>query len=192
MFAQDVAELLESIEINSINVVGFSIGGMIAFQLAVDHPNMIKRLVIVNSNVEIPVDSFKIKFQYFIYDLKMRFTTMKKIGLTRAYELFPKPEQEELRSQRIERFAENDKKAYINSIMAVKGWSVRDQLHKIKCPTLIIGSDEDYTPISVREEFTALIPNAKLVVIKDARHVVAIEKPKEFNEILMSFLSEQN
>jgi 3-oxoadipate enol-lactonase len=191
MFAQDVAELLESIEINSINVVGFSIGGMIAFQLAVNHPNMIKSLVIVNSNIEIPVDSFKIKFQYFIYALQMRFTTMKKIGETRAYELFPKPEQEELRRQRIERFAENDKKAYINSIMAVKGWTVRDRLYKITCPTLIIGSDEDYTPISVKEEFTALIPNAKLVVIKDARHAVAIEKPKEFNEILMSFLSEQ-
>jgi len=178
MFAQDVAELLESIEINSINVVGFSIGGMIAFQLAVNHPNMIKSLVIVNSNIEIPVDSFKIKFQYFIYALQMRFTTMKKIGETRAYELFPKPEQEELRRQRIERFAENDKKAYINSIMAVKGWTVRDRLYKITCPTLIIGSDEDYTPISVKEEFTALIPNAKLVVIKDARHAVAIESLK--------------
>jgi len=62
--------------------------------------------------------------------------------------------------------------------MAVKGWTVRDRLYKITCPTLIIGSDEDYTPISVKEEFTALIPNAKLVVIKDARHAVAIESLK--------------
>jgi pimeloyl-ACP methyl ester carboxylesterase len=33
-----------------------------------------------------------------------------------------------------------------------------------------------------------LIPNAKLVVIEDARHAVSVEKPEEFNTILMDFL----
>ena len=63
-----------------------------------------------------------------------------------------------------------------------------ERLHEIKCPTLVVSSDEDYTPLSAKEEYTALIPNAKLVVIEDARHAVSVEKPEEFNTILMDFL----
>ena len=75
---------------------------------------------------------------------------------------------------------------------AVKGWSVRDRINQIKCPTLVIGSDEDYAPSSVKEEYTALIPNAKFIEIKDARHAVTMEKPKEFNGIVINFLLEQS
>ena len=52
----------------------------------------------------------------------------------------------------------------------------------------MVSADEDYTPLSAKEEYTALIPNAKLVVIEDSRHAVSVEKPEEFNTILMDFL----
>jgi pimeloyl-ACP methyl ester carboxylesterase len=169
MFAADIAELLKKLGIKSTHVLGISLGGGIAFQFAVDYPSLVKSLIIVNAGIEI-----------------------KKMGKVLAPRLFIKPEQEDLRQKLIERWAENDKKAYLSSMRALIGWSVRDQLNKINCPTLVIGSDEDYAPSSVKEEYTALLSNAKFIEIQDARHAVPVEKPKEFNEIVMNFLIEQS
>ncbi len=192
MFAEDIAELLKKLGINSIHVLGISLGGGIAFQFAVDYPELVKSLIIVNAGIEMPVDSFKMKLEAFKRTFIVKLVGMKKMGKVLAPRLFIKPEQEELRQKLIERWGENDKKAYLSAMRALLGWSVRDQLDKVKFPTLIIGSEEDYAPSSIKEEYTALIPNAKFIEIKDARHAVPIEKPKEFNEIVMKFLEEQS
>lgn len=192
MFAKDIADLLNKLGINSTHILGISLGGGIAFQFAVDYPEMVNSLIIVNAGIEIPADSFKMKIEAFKRTLIVKLVGMNKMGKVLAPRLFIKPEQEELRKKLIERWAENDKKAYISAMRALIGWSVRDQLHKLNFPTLIIGSDEDYVPSSIKEEYTALIPNAKFIEIEDARHAVTMEKPKQFNEIVMKFLLEQS
>jgi len=88
--------------------------------------------------------------------------------------------------------SENDKKAYLNALKSFKCWTVKDRIHTINCPTLVVSSDEDYTLVSLKEEYTALIPNGTVKVIDDARHAVTMEKPNEFNKIVMEFLSEHS
>ena len=192
MFAKDIADLLNKLGINSTHILGISLGGGIAFQFAVDYPEMVNSLIIVNAGIEIPADSFKMKIEAFKRTSIVKLIGMKKMGKVLAPRLFIKPEQEQLRKKLIERWAENDKKAYISAMRALIGWSIRDQLHKLNFPTLIIGSDEDYAPSSIKEKYTALIPNAKFIEIEDARHAVTMEKPKQFNEIVMKFLLEQS
>ena len=153
---------------------------------------MVKSLVIVNGGVEFKLDSFKAKYNFFMRKFIVSLVGMKKMGEVLALRLFIKPEQEDLRQKLIERWAENDKKAYLNALKSLKGWTAKDRIHTINCPTLVISSDEDYTPVSVKEEYTALIPNGKLVVIDNARHAVTMEKPNEFNKIVMEFLSEHS
>ncbi|MFX1329049.1 MAG: alpha/beta fold hydrolase [Promethearchaeota archaeon] len=192
MFAEDIAELLEKLGIKSTHTLGISLGGDIAFQFAVDYPHLVKSLIIVNAGIEIPIDSFKMKLEAFKRTFIVKLVGMKKMGKVLAPRLFIKPEQEDLREKLIERWAENDKKAYLSAMRALIGWSIRDKLDKITFPTLIIGSDEDYTPSSIKKEYTALLPNARFIEIKDARHAVPFEKPEVFNEIVMNFLSEQS
>ncbi len=192
MFAEDIAELLKKLGINSTHILGISLGGGVAFQFAIDFPDLVKSLIIVNAGIEYPMDSLKMKFELFKRTFIVKLISMKKMGEVLAPRLFIKPEQEELRKKLIERWAENDKKAYLAAMNALKGWSVRDQLNKINFLTLVIGLDEDYTPSSVKEEYTALIPNARFIEIEDVRHAIPFEKPKEFNEIVMKFLMEQS
>jgi len=52
LFAADTIELIRSLDIAPVHVIGISMGGMIAFQVAVDAPEMVKSLVIVNSGPE--------------------------------------------------------------------------------------------------------------------------------------------
>ena len=188
MFAEDIAELIKSLKIDPVHVVGISLGGAIGFHLAIDHPDITKSLVVVNMSASVPIKSLKEKQMFFLRVLIVKMMGMKKMGEVLAKRLFIKPEQEELREKMASRWAENDKKAYLSSLKTLKNWSVLERLQEIKCPTLVISSDEDYTPLSDKEEYTAMIPNAKLVVIEDARHAVSVEKPGELNTILMDFL----
>ena len=185
MFAEDIAELIKSLKVDPVHVVGISLGGAIGFHLAIDHPDITKSLVVVNMSASVPIKTLKEKQMFFLRILIVKMMGMKKMGEVLAKRLFIKPEQEELRERMASRWAENDKKAYLSSLKTLKNWSVLERLHEIKCPTLAISSDEDYTPLSDKEEYITLIPNAKLVVIKDARHAVSVEKPEEFNTILM-------
>jgi pimeloyl-ACP methyl ester carboxylesterase len=188
MLANDVISLLKHLEINSTHILGISLGGGIAFQIAVDFPKFVKSLIVVNSNVEVPIDSIKMKMELFKRKLIVRLVGMKKMGEVLATRLFIKPEQEEQRTKMITRWAENDKKAYLASFGAIVGWSVKEDLSKIACPTLIIGSEEDYSPSDVKREYTALIPNAKFIEIEDARHAVSVEKPEELSKVVNDFL----
>jgi pimeloyl-ACP methyl ester carboxylesterase len=55
---------------------------------------------------------------------------------------------------------------------------------------LVVASDQDYMPLDDKKAYTAEIPNAKLIVIEDARHAVTAERPEQFNAVLMEFLAD--
>ncbi len=187
-FAADTANLLEKLEVAPVHVVGISMGGMIAFQLAIDHPEMLKTLTIVNSSPEYIVRTFKARLQTWQRFLVIRIFGMRKIGEIISQRMFPKPEHAELRDVFVERWAENDPRAYRASMRAILGWSVMSHLGGIECPTLVVASDGDYTPVGEKESYTEQIPKGELSVIADSRHGVTVERPEEFNSVLESFL----
>lgn len=189
LFASDTIELIRSLDIAPVHVIGISMGGMIAFQMAVDAPEMVKSLLIVNSGPEFILRSPKDILRGLQRLLIVRLFGMRKMGEALSLSLFPKEEQGELRRLFVERWAENDRQAYMNSMRAIVGWSVADRLGEIDCPTLVIAADQDYTPVCLKEIYVAKIPQAELVVIADSRHATPVEHPEQFNKFLMEFLS---
>jgi pimeloyl-ACP methyl ester carboxylesterase len=101
----------------------------------------------------------------------------------------PKPEQAELRQKMAERWAKNDKRAYLASFDAIVGWGVQERLSRVTCPTLIVSADRDYTPVSLKETYVKLLPDARLVVIADSRHATPLDQPEVFNQTLLEFLA---
>ena len=191
LFAKDTAELIKSLGVGSVHVVGISLGGMIAFQLAVDHPELIKSMVIVNSGPELVVRTLKERWQVFMRFAIVRLMGMSKMGEVLSKRLFPKDGHENLRQLFVARWAENDIRAYLDTMRAIVGWSVADKIKNIKMPVLVVAADKDYTPVSAKEAYIPALGNAQLVVIEDSRHAVPVEKPDEFNRIVLEFLSKQ-
>ena len=191
LFATDTAELIKSLGIAPAHIIGISMGGMIAFQLAVSAPDLVRSLVIVNSGPEFILRTFKERIGGLQRLLIVRLLGMRKMGQVLSKRLFPKPEHEELRRVFVERWAENDRRAYSDAMRAIVGWSVSDRLGDIRSPTLVITADEDYAPVSLKEAYVAKMPQAELVVIADSRHATPAERPEQFNEALMAFLSKQ-
>jgi len=188
LFASDAAELIKSLGGAPVHVVGISLGGMVAFQLAVNHPELVKSLAIVNSGPEVVVRTLKDRWQVFLRFAIVRLLGMRKMGEVLSKRLFPKPEQGALRDTFVERWAENDTRPYLDTLRAIVGWSVADRIGEIAAPTLVVAADGDYTPVSSKQEYVSKMQNAKLVVIQDSRHAVPVEKPEEFNPIVIDFL----
>ena len=190
MFAADVASLMQTLDIAPAHVVGISMGGMIAFQLAVNHSEMIRSMVITNATPELLVRSFKERLVVLQREFIVRLVGMRKMGEVLGERLFPKSDHAEIRQIFIERWAENDSRAYLASMRALVGWSVMDRIAEIEIPTLVIAADQDYTWIGEKETFVAMMQNAELVVIEDSRHATPAEKPDEFNRVVMKFLAD--
>ncbi|MBP7962599.1 MAG: alpha/beta fold hydrolase [Caldilineaceae bacterium] len=188
LFATDVAALLRHLGTGPVAVVGISMGGMIAFQLAVDAPALVERMVIVNSGPELVLRTWGERMQAWQRLALVQLLGMGGMARFLAPRLFPKPEQEEIRRTFTERWLENDKRAYIASLRALLGWSVADRLGEIRCPILVIAGDQDYTPLSIKEAYVAQLPQAELVVIPDSRHATPIDQPEAFNRTVGEFL----
>jgi len=64
-----------------------------------------------------------------------------------------------------------------------------DMLARIAVPTLVVvGRDDEFTPVSDAERMHRLIPHAVLAVVDDAAHMPNLERQSEFNRVLHSFL----
>jgi pimeloyl-ACP methyl ester carboxylesterase len=192
LFAQDTAALIRVLELAPAHVVGISMGGMIAFQLALDAPELLRSLVIVNSWPEMVVRTWRQRLQIWQRDLIVGVLGMRKMGEVLAGRLFPKEEQAEIRAVFVERWTENDKRAYQDAMHALVGWSVSERLEEITCPVLVVAADQDYTPVETKAAYTRRLPQAELVVIEDSRHATPAEQPQKFNQVLGAFLKNKS
>ncbi len=188
LFAEDTIRLIRALDLTSVHIVGISLGGMVAFQLVLDCPEVVRSLVIVNSVPELIAHNFKDRISYWQRLLIVRLFGLEKMGQVLAERFFTEPEQEEIRKLFVSRWADNHKPSYLASLKAAYGWSVLDRLGEIQAPTLVIGAEGDYFSNAEKEHYTRLLPNAELTIIKDTRHALPAESPAEFNRIVEEFL----
>lgn len=188
LFAQDIAQCIQALSITPAHIVGHSLGGMIAFQLAIDYPEAVKTLCIINSGPEVVFTSTFFKWSFYLRKLLVQGFGVRALSASLAKKVYPDPEQIALHQKFIERWSKNDKHAYINSLGVFPGWTVKQRLSEIQCPTLILASDQDYSSVAYKQSYTQLIPNAQLVVIPHSRHVSIQDQPAAINTALFDFL----
>jgi 3-oxoadipate enol-lactonase len=187
-FTADIFALLDHLEIGRLHLVGLSMGGMIGFQMAVDQPERLKSLTVVNTGPELVANSWKERLQIWQRRLFLNFASMEKIGAFIGERLFPEPHQAEYKAMFIQQMQENDPTAYKAATNALIGWSVRQRLSQIQCPVLVVSGDMDYTPVAKKEAYVREMPTAKLHVIANSRHVTPIDQPEAFNTAVLQFL----
>ena len=188
LFANDVAAFLNEKKVK-VHIVGISMGGLVAFQLAVDYPELVQSMVIINSVVELPMDNPKVRKVIRLRKIVPRIMGMKMMGKVIGKKVFPYPHQGDLRVLIATRWATNKMKDYLKSVNALAGWTVKDHIHKIEQPVLVLGGDNDYTTKAEKQEYTNLLPNASLAIIPDTGHAVTMENPKAVNRIIFEFLT---
>ena len=186
---EDIAGFLNDKEFSTVHVVGLSMGGTIAQQLAFDYPNIVSKLVLANTFSVLRPSTFK-GWMYFA----QRIILVHSLGLKAqakfvADRIFPLPDQVELRKEMIQQITNADPRAYRAAMRSLGTFNSSRRLLEIKVPTLVITGMKDTTvQPSHQTHLASWIPGARHAVIPEAGHAASVEKPDEFNRVLVDFL----
>lgn len=185
--ATDVVRLLRVLGVSNTHVVGLSLGGMVALQMALDHPSVVSGLVLADTLAASPAGMESVGREAMEFIEKNTMAEIARVRITRAFSPNVDPAK---RDYMIEKVAKNDKAAYLRAARAGFSFNQRDRLRDVKKPTLVVIGDEDATtPPFLSEELAAGIPGAELHRIAGAGHISNIEKPDEFNRAVIDFLA---
>lgn len=188
--AEDMQLLLEQLEVRNCIVVGFSMGGAIAFEMAVKFPQLISKMVIVNTAPDFN-DLGELGEELLRERTKaLKTTGMEPLAKQISEGMFPGEEQKELRNAFFERARKNPVDVYYNSFTTLMEWGIREKLKEIRVPALVVASDLDYTPVKLKESYAEKMSNGRLVVINNSRHGVTMDQPEQFNTALFKFFRE--
>lgn len=185
--AADMRSLLGHCGVADAHLLGYSMGGAVAFQLAVEEPARWRSLAVLCS-----VPSFRPLTWQHRKEYLMRRSTARVIGMQRLAEIVSERlfgHMPKLRAKMLPRYAANDQKVYLALLAALAHWDVRGRLSAVRCPVRLWLAAQDYfSPADVREAMAAL-PQAEVVMIPDSRHGLPMEKPGEINPRLMRFFA---
>jgi 3-oxoadipate enol-lactonase len=189
LHARDVAAFLDALKLKAVDVVGLSMGGMVAFQLAVDRPDLVRSMVIVNSGPDMVPRKLKVKLGFATRLMLLRLLGPKRFAAMIAKRLFPKPEQAALREQIAARLGANAPDVYLRATRGLIGWSVIDRIGEIAAPVLVVSSERDYTPLAAKQAYAAKLRNARVVELKDSGHAAPADQPQALTELIREHIS---
>ncbi|WP_066221558.1 alpha/beta fold hydrolase [Formosa haliotis] len=185
-FAKYLNDFIEYKEFKDVILLGNSLGGHIGLLYTKLYPKKVKALIITGSSglYESAMGSG--------YTKRSDYEVMKK----KAQEVFYDPEvaTKEIVDEVYETV--NDRNKLIKTLAIAKSairHNMGKDLPKMRQPTCIIwGKNDIVTPPEVATEFHSLLPNSDLFWIDKCGHAAMMEHPKEFNEILDSWLNTRN
>ena len=189
--ARDAFALLDALGIERCHVLGHSMGGAIAFEMALELPARVASLVILNSQPSFEVDSTAKRLLLLWRLVLPRVLGMPRMARLMAERHFPRPEQAQVREDVIERHGSNDARSYVANLRALAGWTVVNRLGEIRAPVLLVTADQDFTAVEEKRRYVAQLSDARLAVIPHSRHITHLDQPDEFNRVVLEFLAEK-
>ncbi|MDE0204141.1 MAG: alpha/beta fold hydrolase [Rhodospirillaceae bacterium] len=191
MFSRQLLGLMDRCGIERAAIVGFSLGGMIARRAALDHPDRLSALAILNS----PHDRSPAEREAVRARVRQTETDGPAANVEPALERWFTPafraEAPETVALVRRWIARNDPALYpqIYRVLAEGDAEIANGLERIACPALVMTGEDDpgNTPAMARV-MAGLIPGARLAILPGLRHMALAEAPETVNAPLCAFL----
>jgi 3-oxoadipate enol-lactonase len=197
--AGDLMALLDEAGLERTSLVGGSLGGRVALEVAVAHPERIENLVLMNSGL--PGHEWSEEVQTGWAEEE---AAVERGDLDAAVEVNlrmwvdgPHRSTSEVDADVRARVGEMQRRAFE---LQVPVWEdateellvpdVADRLGEVRARTLVLTGDEDYDDIqALANKLAETIPGAQRTSIPRAAHIPSLERPEEFDRIVLEFLS---
>ncbi len=204
-YADTVDALLEELGIDTVRLVGNSMGGFVGAELAIRYPARIERLVLVAA-AGLSVENVRTKrtdglrhraenVAFFnIGWLASRSPTVaRRRRLRSALLLLVAAHPDRLPPElTYEQVKGSGKPGFDDALDALCSYPIRERLPEIECPTLIVWGDKDrLVPVKDSEVFEELIEDSRKLVYKDTGHLTMMERPARFNRDVHEFLQQE-
>jgi 3-oxoadipate enol-lactonase len=189
--ARDMVSLLQFACVDRAHVVGISMGGAIALQLALDYPHLVHKLVLVNTFSHLRPQKASVWAYFALRFVLIHTTGMAFQAKAVAKRVFPRPDQAELRRLLCNQILQADPAGYRAAMRALARFDVRERLAQLSLPVLVITGERDTTvPPASQRDLANRIPNARQIVISQAGHAASVDCPEEFNRSVIHFLTD--
>ncbi|AVK61179.1 alpha/beta hydrolase [Lactobacillus sp. CBA3605] len=188
---------IDALNLAPVNILGLSMGGMVAQAIGLTYPGLIKKLILVSTGPQggpgiteiAKITNLSILRAGLTFkDIKRYlFFTATPNGQQRATEYLKR-----LKLRRTNRDKAIGLLSYLNQLKAIRQWgaSHREPLETITQPTLIMHGDSDImVPVENATALTQYIPNSQLTIYPDAGHGALFQFPKESVAEIESFLT---
>jgi pimeloyl-ACP methyl ester carboxylesterase len=193
MFASDTVGLMRALDIPKAHVFGVSMGGMIAQEIALNHPDRVDRLVLGCTHGG--GKGFTMPSGEAVQALTLtRGKSLEEIARQNMTLLFGPRFMEEnpgFIETQIARYVENppERRSFTQQFWAAIAHNCHDRLGEIRQPTLLLTGDADVLiPPENSRTLHAGIPGSRLVTLPGAGHVFFVEDPKGTAEVLKEHL----
>ncbi len=184
-FSKDLIALLDHLEIDKAILCGLSMGGHISLQTAIRYPERVEGLVLIGTpctnsfnlyeKLVVPINRFSIKLIPMKTTAKLLAKTLSKFN----------PDNAQYILETVSKIPHNN----FNRLWhAITGMESKDDLHKVKAPTLILVGDHDNLTSRQQKYIQQNIADSELKIIKNAHHSTNLDNPKDVNQAIAEFL----
>jgi pimeloyl-ACP methyl ester carboxylesterase len=173
LMASDMSALMDKLNLASVHVVGWSDGGNVGLELALAHPQKVKKLVTfganyTHENYEAPPDN-----------VAMEPNDPRILKTTPALQKY---------MQGIEKLSPAVRKKLSDLMEKYPNLTV-EQLKQIKVPVLVVAGDHDAINLDHTISLFRSLPHSQLLIVPGASHLAPIEQPELLNNEVITFLS---
>lgn len=200
-YGRCVNALCDKLELGEVDLVGNSMGGYIAAEVAIQFPERVSRLVLVSAagissaeTLQAPILTLGRVATAIATNTAARYRHLAARRWTRHISLalvarYPGRLKPDLAYEGF--FKGAGKGGFDDALRASLEYDFRDRLPEVKVPTLIVWGEKDsIIPVRDADEFERLIEDSRKIVMKDTGHIPMAERPNAFNDVLVEFLAE--
>ena len=195
--AEDAIDFIKALGFKQIDILSFSMGGMIAQELLELEPTLIRKVILTGTgprggkgieNVTKISNQDLVRAIFTLKDVKTYlFFTRTSNGKKKAKEFLAR-----IKERKHNRDKMISLKGYYTQLKAINRWgkSTPADLSKIKQPILVVNGEADrMVPTENSYELVQCLPNSKLVIYKDAGHGAIFQYHEEFTKEVLAFLN---
>jgi pimeloyl-ACP methyl ester carboxylesterase len=200
-YARFLERLCDALSIDAAAVVGNSMGGHIAAELAILSPQRMERLMLVSAagisaeqaQRDIVMTAGRVLAAVGTRTAARVEALARRPGLRRVALSFVVRHPDLLSAAVAHELMQGSgKPGFLPALEAVITHRISERLPQIACPTFVVwGEDDHVIPARDAKRFQELIPDCRTVVLPDTGHVAMVERPARFNALLEAFLAER-
>ncbi len=197
LFVRQLRDLLDALNLGTVDLIGLSMGGAIASAFGVEHPERVRRLALIDpvGTEAMPLNLlYKTALLPGVSELILGLLGTEKMVQSLASDFYDPAQVETFRERyRTQMQFRGFKRAILSTLRnkTVNGFpEIYKRLGQLSMPVVLLWGREDQTlPIAQSRPILELVPRAALHVIEGAGHIPNCEKPDVTHPILLDFLS---
>jgi 3-oxoadipate enol-lactonase len=189
-FATAIWSLLDHLGVSRTNIIGFSLGGAVALEMAAQRPASVPRLGLINSLATYRLDCWHKWLEAHLSTMLVRLFGMRRAAWLLAARLFPQPWQRTMRKHAAAAVGAVPASSYLGMGLALARWAIIDRLDRLTSRILLIAAEHDFTPLAEKRELAAKL-KADIVVVRGSRHATPFDSIEATNASLLALLTDQ-